>query len=405
MPTLELVRSIPIDRTSRVMQVEGLFDLAPSLASSVTWSAHVPLEEHPWQIGLIVGPSGSGKSTLARELFGDEAFADFQWPREKSIVDAFPVDMNIREVTGLLSRVGFSSPPAWLRPFQVLSTGEQFRVTLARALAEARGKERTVVIDEFTSVVDRTVARIGSAAVAKAIRVASGKTEDGKRRTEERSLSSDFRPPPSARLNSPKSALRFVAVSCHDDIIDWLDPDWIYAPATDDLRWRLERRRRPDVHLEIGRVRRSAWRLFKHHHYLSGDLHKAAKCFIAFVEGRPAAFAAVLSHPHPRRPGWREHRLVCLPDYQGIGIGNALSEFIASLFAATGKPYYSTTSHPAMIRHRLRSPLWTLSRRPGLRRRNQIGKWKPTTRMTAGFRFIGPSHPREAAFRMIGQAP
>ena len=58
----------------------------------------------------------------------------------------------------------------WLRPFHVLSNGEQFRATIARALAESAKGRELVVIDEFTSVVDRTVAQIGSAAIAKTIR-------------------------------------------------------------------------------------------------------------------------------------------------------------------------------------------------------------------------------------------
>ena len=82
--------------------------------------------------------------------------------------------------------------------------------------------------------------------------------------------------------------------------------------------------------------------------------------------GQPAAFTAVLSFPHPTKPAWREHRTVCLPDFRGVGIGNAMSEFVASLFVATGKPHVSATSHPAMIRHRGRSPLWRMTRKPGL---------------------------------------
>jgi hypothetical protein len=119
------------------------------------------------------------------------------------------------------------------------------------------------------------------------------------------------------------------------------------------------------------------------------------------VENQPAAFTAVLPFPHPTRSGWREHRTVCLPDFQGVGIGNAMSEFVASLYKATGKPYTSTTSHPAMIRHRAKSPLWRMSRVPGLvgghsERFNLMRKTSAIDRLTAGFEYVGPARPSEA---------
>jgi len=386
MPTLRCQRSVPIETTPRVLQLEGLFDVPPSDRSTVEWTAHLPLDEQDWGIGLIVGPSGCGKTTVARELFGDRIVDRFDWPADKCLLDAFPERMGIRDITELLSRVGFSSPPAWLRPFRVLSNGEQFRATLARALAESTG---TVVIDEFTSVVDRTVARIGSAAVAKAVR---------ERRA---------RQPAEAGTPAASPATRFVAVSCHYDIIDWLDPDWVYEPATDAFHWRCERRGRPRITLQICRVGSAAWKPFRHHHYLSRSLHFAARCFLALFEERPAAFVAVLHFPHPVRSGWREHRAVCLPDFQGVGIGNALSEFVASVFRATGKPYRSTTSHPGMIRHRAASPFWKLIRTPsrtgaGYRRFYKNPELIPPTRLTAGFEYVGPARPADArAFRIV----
>src|SRR5207247_1429153 len=103
--------------------------------------------------------------------------------------------------------VGFSSPPAWLRPFHVLSTGEQFRASLARLLAYA---PELVVMDEYTSVVDRTVAQIGSADLAKTVR---------------------------------SRGQRFVAVTCHEDVEAWLQPDWVYRAATTTFAWRCLQRR------------------------------------------------------------------------------------------------------------------------------------------------------------------
>ena len=111
----------------------------------------------------------------------------------------------------------------------------------------------------------------------------------------------------------------------------------------------------------------------------------------------------MLPFPHPTHSGYREHRTVCLPDFQGVGLGQAMSSFVASLYAATGKPYTSTTSHPAMIGHRCRSPLWRLVRKPGLSagrtkagRRTLMGKTAAVDRLTAGFRYVGPARVEEA---------
>ncbi|CAK9112386.1 Putative amino-acid ABC transporter ATP-binding protein YecC, partial [Durusdinium trenchii] len=281
--------------------------------------------------------------------------------------------MSIKEITGLLSSVGFSSPPAWLRPFAVLSNGQQFRVTLARALAEL---PELAVIDEFTSVVDREAAKVGSFAVQKSVR---------------------------------QRGQRLVAVTCHYDVIDWLDPDWVFQPHTGECDWRCERRGRPEIQLDIVRCDRAAWRLFAPHHYLSHSLSKSASCFAGLVDGRPATFTAVMSFPHPVAPSWREHRTVCLPDYQGVGLGNAFSELVASVMAATGRAYTSTTAHPAMIAHRARSPVWFMHRKPGQTSaydRKSLAKAGTVTqrtqtsvaasRSTAGFRYCGPAN-REAA--------
>lgn len=371
MPTVDVVKSSPIVRSPRVQQLEGMFDVPPAERSEQRWQAELPIEARDWRIGLIVGPSGCGKSTVARELFGEALVESHEWPAKEPILDGFPRSMSIKQITGLLSSVGFSSPPSWLRPFGVLSTGEQFRVTIARALAEAGQRGGMTCIDEFTSVIDRTVARIGSAAISKCIR----RGDHG----------------------------RFVAVSCHSDIIDWLDPDWIYRPADNTFKWRDETedaaagcdapgRRRPAIELEVRRVHRRCWSLFRAHHYLDHDLHPTAECYCGFVEGEPAVFTAVVHFPHDRAPGWREHRTVCRPDFQGVGLGNAMSELIASLYVRD-KRYFSVTANPAMVRHRARSPLWHMRKKPRLEWSKQSGL--PTDkdasgRIVAAFDYVGP---------------
>jgi hypothetical protein len=124
---------------------------------------------------------------------------------------------------------------------------------------------------------------------------------------------------------------------------------------------------------------------------------------MGLINGEPAAFTAVLPFPHPKVPGWREHRTVCLPDFQGVGIGNAMSPYVASLYAASGKPYTSATSHPSMIKHRLKSPLWKCIRRPGFNSApgaKSLRGMRDTAaidRLTASFRYVGPARPSEAA--------
>lgn len=384
----KITRETEIVNSPRLQQVSGIFDLPPAQRTGQTWHHKFILPDQ-WNIGVIVGPSGAGKTTLAREAFGDRIISGWPWPADLSLLDGFPAAMGIKDITALLSSVGFNSPPSWTRPFSVLSNGEQFRVTLARTLAEMPD---LAVVDEFTSVVDRQVARIGSAAVAKAVR----------------------------RRNQ-----KLVAVSCHYDILDWLEPDWVYEPATGEFRLnrvspdgadasRGSLWRRPPIELEVARVHHSAWALFKQHHYLSGDLNRASKCFVAFHLGRPAAFVAVLPFPHSTKPAWREHRTVCLPDFQGVGIGNAVSEFVASLFAGH-KPYQSCTSHPGMIGHRSRSPLWRTTRKHSMivtkngrsianslqhaaDRIKGVKRQTSTGRMTASFRYVGPVN-AEAALR------
>ncbi len=365
---VDVTNSITIHRTPRVIQLEGMFDVAPTSCSAQSWRAQLPLEERPWSIGAIVGPSGCGKSTIARAAFGTQLIGELSWPSEHSIADAFPSSLSIKEITLLLSSVGFASPPSWLRPYRALSTGEQFRVTMARILSENPAR---AVVDEFTSVIDRTVAKIGSCAIAKTVR---------------------------------RRHQQFVAVTCHEDVLDWLDADWIYQPHLNLFQWR-GLQRRPLIHLEINRVHHSAWSLFAKHHYLTASLNHSAFCFIAFYDGRPVAFDAWLpffGRLTPHQPlARRGHRTVCLPDYQGVGIGNALFTHIASMWVGLGYRAFSNTGHPAEIASRLRSPSWRCTRKPDFRQRGKnsysVDVRRSVDRLVASFEFCGvPLHRPEA---------
>ena len=226
---------------------------------------------------------------------------------------------DVKAICGVLTAVGFSSPPAWLKPYRALSNGQQFRCDLARALLAS---SPLVVFDEFTSVVDRQVAKVGSAAVAKAVR---------KRHV---------------------GAERFVAVACHYDILEWLQPDWILDLATGRVTRR--RLRRPDIRLDVHAGNRAAWPLFKKHHYLSGNLAASCRCYYALANGELCGFVATINQLGHRGDAWRRvSRIVVLPDYQGVGIGGRLLDAVA----------------PRVVRRRRRpSRRRTIPRRPARRR-------------------------------------
>ena len=136
MPRVEVEVDCPVYDSFRVQQVAGMFDVPIDQRAGASFAVEVPGLDEEWQIGLIVGPSGSGKSTIARAAFGQCVYAMPPWPAEAAVIDGFG-SLPIRDIVGLLTAVGFSSPPAWIKPYSVLSGGEQFRCDLARALATA----------------------------------------------------------------------------------------------------------------------------------------------------------------------------------------------------------------------------------------------------------------------------
>ena len=141
-----------------------------------------------FKIGVIVGSSGSGKSTLLKN-FGQEELPE--WNETKSIISHFE---SPDEAINKLGAVGLNTIPSWYKPYHVLSNGEKFRADLARKL------KSNTVIDEFTSVVDRTVAKAASVSLSKYV-----KNND---------------------------VTNIVLATCHRDILEWLEPDWVIDTDT-----------------------------------------------------------------------------------------------------------------------------------------------------------------------------
>jgi len=144
---------------------------------------------------------------------------------------------------------------------------------------------------------------------------------------------------------------------------------------------------RPKIELEIYEIpkeyKRFFWELFKKHHYLSEELNVAARCYVGYWEGNPVAFESTLSLPSgTMKNAWREHRLVVLCDYQGLGLGNTMSEFMGEYLKRDGKRFFSKTANIKLGEYRNNSPKWKPTSKNGIPRPDCISqklsrKWDP----------------------------
>lgn len=172
------------------------------------------------------------------------------------------------------------------------------------------------------------------------------------------------------------------------------------GPGVSEFSWRCVERR-PLLGLEISRVPIGSWQHFKRHHYLSQEISPSAQCWACLCEGDPAAFVAMLHMPQPKRSFWRVSRLVCLPDFQGVGVAGTLLEFVCGLYRCLGKPVSITSGHPGLVRALSKSHTWKtlrpFSARLGRRTGNRIAYSDASSqRKTASFEYVGPAEKQEA---------
>ena len=294
----------------------------------------IPNFPSDFQIGLIIGASGSGKSTLLSKFGKDEKIS---WNNDYCIADNFE---NYEDAIERLGAVGLNSIPTWLQSYNTLSNGQRFRANLARKLKD------NAVIDEFTSVVNRECAISCSYSIQKYIR--------------------------------NKKLKNIVFASCHYDIIDWLKPDWIYNLDTKKMILSDCPRRKSKIILKICKCKPQVWTYFKRHHYLSGNLLNNSDCYLATWNDKLVAFASVRCLPGKfknNKKAYIEHRFVVLPDYQGMGIGNKLSEYFGDIYTQQGYLYYAKTANPRMGVHRdNHSELWEPTKLNHCNRKNNLTK-------------------------------
>ena len=274
-----------------------------------------------WNIGVILGGSGSGKTTILKRL---GAINKPTFSSEKPLISNFDW-LSPREATFLLTSMGLSSVPTWLRPFHTLSNGEQYRAELAYLVGKAKEGE-VVLIDEYTSVVDRDVAKAMSFALQKYIR----------------------------RTNK-----KIILASCHYDILDWLLPCWTCSPQKGGVLERHENRLRPKIELSISRVEYSTWNIFKKHHYLTENVNKGAKFFLFKWGEKLVGIVALLNSPRKGMSnGFSISRVVVLPDFQGLGIGVKITEIVSAMCKKEGGRCYIKTVNPALGEYFNKSDNW-----------------------------------------------
>lgn len=211
MSAFNIIKKNNIEKTFRVAQVMSDFDVKLE-HSNEQFIGNIELPDK-WNIGLICGGSGTGKTTIANELFYNNIINGFEWDN-RSVLDNIKEEISVKDIEKMFYAVGFGSVPSWLKPYKVLSNGEKMRVDLARALLE----KDFIVFDEFTSVVDRQVAKTACIAINKAIK------------------------------NTNK---KFIAISCHKDIIEWLQPDWLYDTDTMQQVFQLAHDLKKNMKLEV----------------------------------------------------------------------------------------------------------------------------------------------------------
>jgi ABC-type ATPase with predicted acetyltransferase domain len=236
-------QSIPHDDEYAAERTRGLYNVVPEDASRFRLDVDVPIERDDWQIGVVVGPSGSGKTSIARALHEHQWYEwnpTGAWSPDRAIISELTdASGEYEKACAALAAVGLGSVPSWIRPRRVLSNGEGFRADLAMLLQmSASGDIGECYIDEFTSVLDRQVAQVGSAAFAKAWRRVAGR--------------------------------RIILITPHYDILDWIEPDWWIDTAEGADMFGEDRGVVP--------ARKGAFHEARHHGGYSGDRVATLEC-------------------------------------------------------------------------------------------------------------------------------
>jgi len=323
MQNFELILSSPVAKSFRATKAANSLDIDSEKKSIHTFKIEADIKSK-FNIGLIVGASGSGKTTLAKHIWGEECFKEIL-DLKQPVIDQFPDSYNYDDCAAMLCGVGLTSVPCWIRPAYTLSNGQRTRAECA--LQMAKQNDEMIIIDEWTSVVDRTVAKVMSHCIQKHAR---------------------------------KHNKNIILLSCHYDVIEWLNPDWVIDANKQEyldrrLLWR-DFKRTEQLEFDIKEINKNTWKYFSKYHYLSDNLPGGLiKTFGLFQSHNQIGFVCYANYvPHRANTVMQMHmnRIVIHPDYCGFGLGikfiNKTSEFIQSLGYDVRSKFSSTPVYLAM---------------------------------------------------------
>ena len=289
----------------------------PLTSETVTKIHKIPIEELPndFSCGLIVGQSGSGKSTNLK-TFGTPSRPT--WDNSKSLASNFS---SYEEAKVKLHGCGLNSIKVWTQPYSTLSTGQAYRADMAKSI------KNNTVFDEFCSYLDKNTAKSLSNSIGRYI-------EGG-------------------------GLKGVVFATCNSDVKDWLQPDWVFDCNTGELQIRGCDRQRPKINLSLHPCTVQIWENFKNHHYLSSDINKTSRCWVALWGEDVVGFYATLPQPSgTMQNAWRGTRMVVLPEFQGLGISTAMCEAVADIHLESGKRFFAKTASELLGGHREKSDKW-----------------------------------------------
>lgn len=333
---------------------------------------------HDFSLGCIIGASGTGKSTICKKLTDN----NYKLAKKgNKLWESTPIieqiDDDPQNAVEKLLACGLCSVPQWFLKYCDLSDGQKKRADLCRNL------ENYTIFDEFSSKLDRISAKNLSRNLHKFIK---------------------------------NTGLKNIIISTpFYDVLNWIQPDWVYYTSNNEFinllkfdtlnkNWiffEVEDVKNIDIntgtenkiYLSISSSKR--WDKYKNHHYLSSDIcnncHYYELHIICENVIRDIGYIAVSPLPHTIKAK-REHRLVILPEAQGIGIGSSVSEYMGKKYRDLGYRYYAKTTHPKLGNYRNKTKnLWKPTSTNGKIRNNKgLGNnWDQKSRTYYSHEFIG----------------